>query len=88
MGRDWRKMNKERIRFNGKTYLAKWINVEEIGEELIGEEPLENALMPDGENYVSDEARSIDESIYCYVPEGFLKSSDSVIAREIARSYT
>ena len=81
-------MNKETIRFNGKTYMAKWIDIEGIGNRLIGEEPLQSALMPDGVTYVSDEAKNIDLGIFCFVPERFLKSSDSVIAKEVAKSYT
>ena len=36
---------------------------------IVATESLEHVLMPDGANYADNEARWVDERIFCYVPD-------------------
>lgn len=56
------------IRYEGKTYPAKWVEVEGFGERYVSVESLEKALMPN-EEYKNDDARWLDERIFFYVPD-------------------
>ena len=55
------------IVFQEKKYLCRWVSIN--GEEyLIADETLEDDLLTKECNYVSDEAKAIDEEIFFYVP--------------------
>lgn len=56
------------IKFEGKTYPTKWVDVKGWGEHYIGVESLEEALIHDGE-FVSKDAEWLDERIFFYVPD-------------------
>ncbi len=56
------------IDFNGKSYFAKDVRTKN-GTAIIAEEDLEKALLtPGGGDYISPEAKKIDEGIYGYLP--------------------
>lgn len=56
------------IRFEGKSYPAKWIDVDGFGERYISVESLEKALI-DEDTFVSKDAQWLDERIFFYVPD-------------------
>lgn len=62
-------MNKnvdETITFNGTEWPIRYVNIgdEIVPVSIIG---LENSLIDDDDKYVSDQAKAIDEMIYCFV---------------------
>jgi len=57
------------IKFNGKEYPTKLLNVPDFGERLVSVESLEKSLMDAEGFYVSDEAQVVDEKIFFYVPD-------------------
>ena len=57
------------IKFNGKEYPTKLLNIPDFGEKLVSVESLEETLFDAEGFYVSDEAQVIDEKIFFYVPD-------------------
>lgn len=51
---------------------------------LVADEELEVSLFDKNNNYISDDARNIDERVFCYIPRQVLRSKDSVIAEYIS----
>ena len=43
---------------------------------IVATESLERVLMPDGANYADNEARWVDEMIFCYVPDEMIGRND------------
>ena len=41
---------------------------------IVATESLERVLMPDGANYADNEARWVDERIFCYVPDDLFEA--------------
>ena len=79
-------MNTKRmtINFNGEGYPARLINVDIpnfSGKRLISIDRLDVALMTKDGCYVSEEARSIDEGIFFYVPESMIAVDEKVLAQ-------
>ena len=65
------------IRFNGKTYLTREVEID--GEiRLIADEDLEKELIVN-DKYVSEEAKIIDEMIYAYVEVNDVLSDKKVM---------
>lgn len=58
----------EQIKFDGKRYLSRVINVQGFGSITVATETLEHKLIVNDE-YVSDDAKELDETICFYVPE-------------------
>lgn len=57
------------LTFNGNIYPARYIESDNT-THLISVESLNEALMTgDGGDYISEEARNLDETIYCFVPD-------------------
>ena len=69
------------IKFNGKEYSTKQVNVPDFGERLISVESLEESLMDAEGFYVSDEAQVIDEKIFFYVPDDVINKDEKAIAK-------
>ncbi len=70
------------INFGGKEYPAKsiFVDVDGIcGERLISVDSLEVALMTKDGAYVSEEARSIDEDIFFFVPDNVIDKDDEAL---------
>lgn len=56
------------VTFAGKNYVIRHVEVKGFGIEPIASKALENELLKDDE-YVSEEARAIDEEIFFYVED-------------------
>ena len=67
------------IKFDGEDYPARLIDVS--GKRLISIDRLDVALMTKDGCYVSEEARSIDEGIFFYVPESMIAADEKVLAQ-------
>lgn len=74
------------IPFNGKNWPYKTINLE--GEWVnVASELLEEQLIGEDGSPVSDEAKSIDEFIYCYVPQKKFTKADNVLTTYVFKHY-
>lgn len=71
----------EKIIFQNQKYLGKHLGFN-FGERLISIVSLENALITDG-NYVSEEARIIDEQIFYYVEDSEILADDQYLTQKI-----
>ena len=69
------------INFNGKNY-----PVRHIDGHIVSVESLENALLNDDCEYVSDKAKEIDEGIYFYVPTKVILYSDKNLSRYLEQN--
>ncbi len=66
--------------FYAENALLKTIySVEDNCHYTIATENYERVLIPDGSSYSSEEAKFIDEEIFCYVPEDVFFSSEEQI---------
>ena len=75
----------ELVPFQDKVFITRSIYIPKWGEMTIGDEALEKLLLFDGE-YVSDEARQIDEGIGYFITGWKLRSlSDEELAIAVAR---
>lgn len=68
------------IKYNGKEYPSRTIEVPGFGERTISVESLEDALLDADSLYVSDEAQVIDEKIFFYVPDDVIDDDDESLA--------
>jgi hypothetical protein len=66
----------DKLEFQNKEYLIREIELPEMGNVLISTVELNDFLMNNEGNYVSDEAISVDERIYYFVQENEIKLSD------------
>jgi hypothetical protein len=57
----------EYITYNGNDYPTRWVHIKSFGERLISTTALSSVLLDDSYNYVSDEARCVDELIFYFV---------------------
>lgn len=73
-------MKHDIIRFEGKAYPVRDVYINGFGMRLVAGESLEAALIKDGE-YISGEARCIDEQIFFYVKDAaIMHYTDNQIA--------
>lgn len=75
----------ETIMFNGMQYKARVIKVKTFGERLIAGESLEEKLLDEKGNYVSDEARLVDESVFFYVEDKWLNADDEQLETKVRK---
>lgn len=66
----------DKIEFQNNQYKLREIELPEIGNVLISTTSLNNFLLNNDDNYVSDEAISVDENIYFFVDENEIELSD------------
>lgn len=66
----------DKIEFQNNQYKVREIELPEIGNVLISTTSLNNFLLNNDDNYVSDEAISVDENIYFFVDENEIELSD------------
>ena len=71
------------IKFNGREYPTKLLNIPGFGEKLVSIEGLEKTLFDAEGFYVSDEARVIDEKIFFYVPDNIINSNEKSLVELI-----
>ena len=75
----------ETIMFDGMQHKARAIKVKTFGERLIAGEFLEEKLLDEKGNYVPDEARRVDESVFFYVEDKWLNVDDESLAAKVGR---
>ncbi len=68
------------IKFQGKKYPLRMVEIPGFGERAISVESLEDALLNADSLYVSDEAQVIDEKIFFYVPDDVIDDDDESLA--------
>lgn len=74
------------ISYNGKEYPVKEVYID--GEWLtVAEDRLEKKLFDENGNYISDEAKLIDEAIYCFVPAKKFGKADPVLTSYVAKNF-
>ena len=71
------------IKFDGKEYPTKLLNIPDFGERLVSVESLEKSLHDAKGFYVSDEAEAIDEKILIYVPDDVINLDDESLTEFI-----
>ena len=71
----------EKIIFKKQEYLGKHLAFE-FGKRLISVVSLEDNLMTDG-NYVSEEARIVDEQIFYYVEDSEIQTDNDTLIQKI-----
>lgn len=64
------------VKFQNIKYKLREIGLPEVGNVFISTTNLNNALMNNGSNYVSDEAKKIDEEIYFFVEENEIELNE------------
>ena len=69
------------ITFQKSQYKVREVKLPEQGNVFISTRSLNNQLLDNGGGYVSDEAISIDESIFYYVEEREIELSDSELSQ-------
>lgn len=79
---------RDEVTFQGQTYMTREVEVKGYGFRTIAPTSLSEKLLSDG-NYVSDEARAIDEGIFYYLDDARFnnystKELMSVVSREAA----
>jgi len=73
------------IKFQNKKYKAREIELPELGNVLISTTSLNDALMNNGSDYVSDEAKNIDEEIYFFVEESEVEINEVDLVKLISQ---
>lgn len=75
--------------FNGNKYRYREVYVPGYGYKTVAGESLNEVLMNDDGDYVSHEARLIDEDIFCFVADRYLNSlSDKALGELVVKENT
>ena len=78
--------NNNFVTYKGSNYLVREIQLSEDETVLVGTETLERALIdPVTSQYTDDEAKSIDEEIYFYVPSDMIMKDDDELTEFVKR---
>ena len=72
------------IKFQNKEYKAREIELHELGKILVSTTSLNNVLMINGSDYVSDEAKNIDEGIYYFIEEEEIELNETDLVKLIS----
>lgn len=73
--------------YNGENYPCRNIFFRNEGVSyVIATERLEKVLLPDGETYVSEAARAIDEQILFFVPDAMLSQPEEAIESYVSEA--
>ncbi len=75
----------ETLSFNGKDYIVRTVKVKSYGEQPIAGMSLEEELFDKEGNYVSGEARLIDEGIFFYVEDKWLNGDDEQLSKIVEK---
>lgn len=77
-------MYRDRVEFKNRLYGLRLIDFgEDWGNYFVGSTQLNNALWDDDLGYTCDEAMSVDELIFYYVPTHYFKFPDSILKDKI-----
>lgn len=71
----------DKIQFLNKTYMVREIKLPEIGNVLISTTDLNDILMINGSEYISEEAQILDELIYFFVEENEINISENDLVK-------
>ncbi len=75
------------VKFKDVEYIIREIELPELGIVLVSTNDLNNALMDNGCDYISEEAKNIDEEIFYFVEKNEILLKDeeliNIISREI-----
>lgn len=66
----------ETIKFNGKKYPVKEVYIEDFGNRPVSVLSLADELITEDGDFVSEEAKAIDETIFFYVEDGEIIKED------------
>lgn len=76
----------ETIPFQGRDiYKTRIVNIKEFGERRIATKSLQEALLSNGE-YVSEDAKVIDENIFFYVEDKYINLDDKALAANVYKN--
>ena len=75
----------ETIRFDGKEWPVKYVLIDDE-YFMVGTEKFENVLIDNG-NAVSNEAKAIDEMIYCYVPDKQFRKNETQLTTYVEKNF-
>lgn len=75
----------EKVEFENKEYVVKEIKLPRIGNVYISTTSLNDALMYNGNDYVSVEAQKIDEMIYFFVEENEIEMNEEDLIKLVIR---
>ena len=78
------RINLGEITFRGVSYPTRVVDIPGYGEELISTEELNKVLFDDNDNYVSNEAKHIDEEIFFFAPDKAVRTFDDEKIAELA----
>jgi hypothetical protein len=73
------------INFKNKQFKVREIKLPEIGNIFISTTSLNNALINNVSNYISKDARNIDEQIYFFVEEDEIKLSEKDLIKLVTQ---
>ena len=77
-------MPKDGVEFKGRNYALRLIDFgENWGNYFVGSMHLEYLLINEDQSYTCNEARSVDELIFYFVPAHYFKLSDAKIRDKI-----
>ena len=75
---------KLKLKFQNIEYKLREIELPELGNVFVSTTSLNNALMIDGSDYVTDEAKDIDEGIYYFVEENEIELNETDLVKLIS----
>lgn len=73
------------IKFNGKEWPIQYVLIDEE-YLMVGSEKLANALIDNGKP-INKEAETIDEMIYCYVPDKQFRKNEIQLTKYVEKNY-
>lgn len=74
------------IVFNGKKYKTREVDIKGWGPQLIAGETLERQLVQNDE-YVSETAKFIEQSIFFFVDDNYLDAEDEILAAKVEKEF-
>ncbi len=78
-------MKLNNVHFNGKLYPTRVVEIKGYGKRRIAGERLEEALF-ENDQYVSDEAREIDSTVFFFVKDSYLGClDDKALAKKVEK---
>ena len=74
------------IVFNGNKYKTREVDIKGWGTRLIAGETLERQLVQNDE-YVSETAKFIEQSIFFFVDDSYLDAEDEILAAKVEKEF-
>ncbi|MFN8436685.1 MAG: hypothetical protein U0V72_03510 [Cytophagales bacterium] len=73
------------IKFQNVEYKVREIELPQLGNVFISTSTLNDALMNNGNDYVSEEAQSIDENIFYYIEESEIELNEADLIKLVSQ---